>query len=503
MKLKGFYTTAILITAILVFVNLVSDQFFVRLDFTEDHQYTLSKATKDIIKNLDDPVTVKAYFSKNLPPYIAKTRKDFLDMLIEYSSVSKGMVVYEFEDPSKDQKTESEAMQAGIQPVMINVREKDQMKQQKAYLGAVVILGDQKEVIPFIKPGGAMEYDLSTAIKKLTVTDKPVIGLLQGHGEPSISNMAQVAQGLSVMYRFEPLSLTDSTQISESIRTIAVVRPTDSIPVYAFRQLDAFLARGGRLFIGINRVKGDLQKAYGSALNTGLETWLANKGLLVNPDFVVDAHCGAVTVQQQQGMYRFSSNVSFPFLPVISKFADHPVTKGLESVILQFASSLSYAGDTGLIFTPIAFTSDKSGSMAAPQYFDSSTCVRVPDFPKKNLVVAGVLEGNIEGNRASKMIVVTDGDFPVGGSGNQQINPDNANLMINGIDFLSDDTGLIGLRTRGITSRPIEQIEDSTKTLLKYLNFLLPLILVILYGLLRYQRNRTIRMHRLEENYDN
>ena len=220
-------------------------------------------------------------------------------------------------------------------------------------------------------------------------------------------------------------------------------------------------------------------------------------------DFIVDAHCGAVTVQQQQGMFRFSSNVSFPFLPVISKFADHPVTGGLESVILQFASSLSYTGDTGLTFTPIAFTSDKSGSLAAPQYFNIQKKWTATDFPKKNLVVAGVLEGNIVGNRASKIIVVTDGDFPVGGSGNQQINPDNANLMINSIDFLSDDTGLIGLRTRGITSRPIKEMEDGTKTLLKYLNFLLPLILVILYGLLRYQRSRTIRIRRLEENYDN
>jgi len=502
MKFKGFYTTAILITAILVFVNLVSNQFFVRLDFTENKQYTLSKATKDIIKNLDDPVTVKAYFSRNLPPYIEKTRKDFLDMLVEYSSVSKGMVVYEFVDPSKDQKTESEAMQAGIQPVMINVREKNQMKQQKAYLGAVVTKGDEKEVIPFIQPGGAMEYDLSTAIKKITVTNKPVVALLQGNGEPSIAEMPQVAQGLDVMYRFEPLSLTDSTQISDDIKTIAVVRPADSIPLYVLKQLDAFLARGGRIFVAINRVKGDLRNAYGSTLNTGLETWLSNKGLLVEPDFIVDAHCGSVTVQQQQGMFRFSSNVSFPFLPVISKFADHPVTKGLESVILQFASPLTFSGDTGLTYTPIAFTSDKAGSLPAPQYFDIQKQWTANDFPQKNIVVAGVLEGLIVGNTASKIIVVTDGDFPVGGSGSRQINPDNANLMINSIDFLSDDTGLIGLRTRGVTSRPIKEIKDSTKTLLKYLNFLIPLVLVILYGLLRYRKSRTIRMRRLEENFD-
>jgi ABC-type uncharacterized transport system involved in gliding motility auxiliary subunit len=98
------------------------------------------------------------------------------------------------------------------------------------------------------------------------------------------------------------------------------------------------------------------------------------------------------------------------------------------------------------------------------------------------------------------MVIVSDGDFPVGPQG-QQINPDNANLMINGIDFLSDDTGLIGLRTRAVTSRPIKDLEDGTKTILKYLNFLLPIFLVVLYGLFRLQRNRNKRAKRLEENY--
>lgn len=502
MKIKRFYTTAILVLAILIFVNMVSDQFFVRLDFTEDHQYTLSKATRDILKNLDDPITIKAYFSKNLPPYIAKTRKDFMDMLVEYSSYSKGMVVYEFVDPSKDQEKESEAQQAGIQPVMINVREKDQMKQQKAYLGAVVAMGDEKEVIPFVQPGGAMEYDLSTAIKKLTVTNKPVVGLVQGHGEPSVTELAQVAQSLSVMYRFESLSITDSTEIPGDMKTIAIVRPTDSLPLYVLQQMNSFLARGGRIFVAINRVNGDLQNAYGRAVTTGLESWLANKGLRVDPDFIVDAHCGAVTVQQQQGMFRFSSNVSFPYLPVISNFADHPITKGLESVVLQFASTLSFTGDSGVKFTPIAFTSEKANSLMAPQYFNIQKQWTENDFPKKNLAVAGVLEGDIAGNIPTKMVVVTDGDFPIGGGGGQQINPDNANLMVNSIDFLSDDTGLIGLRTRGITSRPIKEMDDSTRALLKYLNFLLPLLLVIIYGFLRYQRNRNVRIRRLEENYD-
>ncbi len=500
MKINSFYITAILVTAILIVLNLVSDQFFVRLDFTEDKQYTLSEATKDILRNLNEPVTVKAYFSKDLPPYIAKVRKDFMELLVEYSSVSKGMLVYEFVDPGKEEEIEMNALQEGIQPVMINVREKDQMKQQKAFLGAVLSQGEEKEVIPFIQPEGAMEYGLSSAIKKISVKDKPTVALLQGHGEPGIGELLQVYEGLSILYQFEPLTLTDTTEIPAHIKTIAVVRPTDSIPIDHLFQLDNFLASGRGLFIALNKVQGDLQNAYGTTLNTRLETWLLNKGIRVEDDFIVDVQCGAVTVQQQQGMFRFSSNMNFPFLPVISNFASHPVSEGLESVVLQFASSLSYIGDSAYTFTPIAFTSEKSGSLRAPQYFDIQKQWSESDFPMKGIVVAGILEGNIAGDSPAKIVVITDGDFPVGPQG-QQINPDNANLMINSIDYLSDDTGLIGLRTRAVTSRPIKEIEDGTKALLKYLNFLLPIFLVIFYGLYRYQKNRSIRIRRLEANY--
>jgi len=136
-------TSIILVVAIVLIANLISQDFFVRLDFSEDKQFTLNQATKNILKGLEEPVTIKAYFSENLPPNVAKVKKDFKEMLIEYNNRSKGMLVYEFIDPGKNEEIEQEAMQAGIQPIMIDVREKDQMKQQKAYMGAIVSMGER------------------------------------------------------------------------------------------------------------------------------------------------------------------------------------------------------------------------------------------------------------------------------------------------------------------------------------------------------------------------
>jgi len=493
----------LILISIIVLVNVLSDNFFFRLDFTADKRYTLSKATKNILRNLEEPVTVSAYFSKDVPAQMTKTKRDFKEMLVEYSNLSKGMVVYEFIDPSAGEVEEQQAMAAGIQPVIATVKDKNQAKQQKVYMGAVVSIGELSDVIPFMQPGAAMEYALSSTIKKISVINKPVIGLLQGHGEPAISSYAQALAQLSILYEVEPFELSDSAETLNKYRTIAVVAPTDSFPASHIAQMDNFLSKGGNIFMAINRVQGDLSVARGSSISTGIETWLTSKGLIIENNFVVDARCGKISVRQQQGVFNYTTQVPFYYMPILSGFADHPITGGLETVIMPFVSNLNYAGDTTSTFTPLVWTSDKSGTQPSPVYFDVSRQWTENDFPMDKITVGGLLEGKISGNTHSRIVVMADGDFAVNGEGQQarQQSPDNISLMVNSIDFLSDDTGLIELRTKGVTSRPLEELEDGKKTFLKYFNFLLPLLLVIIYGIFRMQYNRNLRMKRMEEGY--
>lgn len=502
MKQK-LYLTIGLIIAILLVLNLLSNEFHLRFDLTDEKQYTLSEATKDILKNLEEPVTVKAYFSEDLPPNVIKARQDFQEMLVEYASLSDGLLLYEFINPNENEANEQDAMSHGIQPVLINVREKDQVKQQKAYLGATVALDDRSDVIPLIQPGTAMEYALSTAIKKISVKDKPTVGFLQGHGEPPINELMQLQNQLAVLYNIREVNLS-TEEVGDDINALVIIRPTDSISYPELSRIDNFLARGGNVAIAMNRVTGDLQNASGTSLNTGLESWLQQKGIVVENNFVVDANCGAVTVQQQQGFFTMQTNVSFPFLPRISNFAEHAITKGLENVLFEFASSIRYNGDSTKRFTPIVQTSEKSNSLAAPQFFNIQKQWTDADFPLRNLIVGAVIEGKLAGEAQSKMVVIADGDFIITGSPQRprQLQPDNVSLMANSIDWLSDDTGLIALRTKGVTSRPIDDLEETTKTILKYSNFLAPLLLVIGYGLIRMQRNKIKRLKRMSENYE-
>ncbi len=497
-------TTYILIAlGILVLVNVLSDNFFLRMDLTSDNRYTLSPATKNIIRNLKEPVTVTAYFSNNIPTELAKTKRDFKEMLIEFNNISKGQIVYEFIDPSADQATEQKAMSAGIQPVIANIRDKDQAKQQKVYLGAVISMGEESEKIPFMQPGAAMEYALASAIKKISVISKPAIGIIQGHGEPGIAALAQVYTALNVLYEVEPVFITDTAKNLLKFKAIALVAAKDSFPPSHLAQLDEYLAQGGKLFIGMNRVEGKLEVQRGMVVNTGLETWLANKGLVVESNFVIDSRCGNINVRQQQGMFTYNTAVKFPYLPLISKFADHPITKGLESVVMYFPSTINYIGDASKTFVPIAQTSEQSGTQAAPVYFDVSKQWGPADFPLKALTVGGVLTGKIAGENQSSIVIFGDGDFALTGEGQnaRPTQPDNISLMVNSIDYLSDDTGLIELRTKGVTNRPLKQLEDGKRAFLKYFNFLLPLLLVVFYGIFRTQYNRNLRNKRMEEGH--
>ncbi|MCB2218906.1 MAG: Gldg family protein [Bacteroidetes bacterium] len=498
---KTILTQVLLIVAVLVVINVLSEKFFFRLDFTADQRYTLSEATKNILASMDEPVTVTAYFTEDLPPDFAAAREDFKDLLIEYDNRSGGKVLYEFIDPKNNQEIEQRAYQAGIAPLQMNMREKDEIVLKKIYMGAVVQLGDKSEPIPAIQPGSSMEYDLSSAIKKLSIKNKPAVGFLQGHGEPSLASLGQVRQELEVLYTVEGVDLSNDVSDLNRFNALIILGPTDSIPNDQFQKLDNYLAGGGHLFIGIDRVKGDFTTVQGTPINTGLETWLAGKGLSVESNFVIDANCGTVSIRQ--GNFPFPVQVPFPYIPKIQNFTEHPITQGIEQILFQFTSSINYTGDTTLRYEPILKTSKKSGTKSTPLYFEVNKRWNENDFPLSGITVGAILEGKIVGNNVSRIVLVSDGQFVTNGEGQnaQQVSQDNVSLLANAVDWLSDDTGLIDLRTKGVSSRPLDQIEDGRKNLLKWLNFLLPIFLILIYGIFRMQRRRNLRVKRMEKGY--
>ena len=184
-------------------------------------------------------------------------------------------------------------------------------------------------------------------------------------------------------------------------------------------------------------------------------------------------------------------------------FADHPITTGIRAVLMPFARTIAFTGDSSVQFIPIVKTSKKAATRPSPLFFDIQHQWTEQDFPLSELTVGATVKINMPSGKPARMVVFGDGDFAVNGTGEQtmRLEADNVNLFVNAIDWLSDETGLIELRTKGVSFRPLEQIPDSTRMLLKWLNFLLPVVLILIYGFFRMQRNKIIRNKRMEEGY--
>ena len=491
------FISLLLIAGIALMINLLSKQFFFRWDLTKDKRYTLSEATRDVLKNLEDPVLVKAYFSKDLDVDYAKGREEFRDLLNEYSNISKGMLDFEFIDPASDPELEQKVQQEGIPPLQMQSREDDNIALKKGYLGAVVELGELKERIPVIQKGMPLEYVMTTSILKMANQDKPSVGILTGYGGLTQEQLGPVYQQLGILYNVETVDLNSFTDELTPIRfkSLALMGPKDSIPPEHLGKLSQYFQSGGGLLIGVDAVNGDLQARQGTASPTMLESWLAQHGVNVDPSFVIDESCGNVTVQQKQGFFVMNNAIPFPFLPIVKNFEEHPITEGLEAVILPFASPLQSTGDTAYSYQPILFSSAVAGTVSTPatlQVVDKKWTQS--DFPLSDIHMGAVVAHSSGG----RMVVIGDGEFP--GQTSAQ-GGDNASLMTNSLDWLSDDTGLIKLRTRGVAFNPLDEVEADKRKFLKWGNFLMPIILVLFYGFYRNSQNKGRRMKRMQEDY--
>ncbi|PSQ73882.1 MAG: hypothetical protein BRD39_03215, partial [Bacteroidetes bacterium QH_9_64_21] len=311
----------LLIAGSLIALTYVANQFLWRADLTENDRYTLASASHDVAQDLDDPVTVTAYFTEDLPARFGRTKEEFQALLQEFRAAADGNVEFTFVNPNEDDATAKEAQQAGVRPVTIDVRERNQMTQKRAYLGAVFQYQDQREVVPFVEPGSAMEYTIASTMSKLTQDDQAVLGVLQGHGEPGLDAMPQLQDALSGRYELQTVSGVDTAGVPPEIDALLVARPEDELSPRAALAIDQYVMRGGPVLFALNRAQANMRFGQARPNATGLEPLLDTYGLPIRPDLIRDRNASAVRVQQQRGGFNVANRVRYPYIPQIANFA--------------------------------------------------------------------------------------------------------------------------------------------------------------------------------------
>src|SRR4051812_11389203 len=193
----------------IVVVNLIATRVFGRLDLTEAKVYTLSPASKAIVKDLPDYLTVKAYISKDLPPELANGSRYVRDLLDEYRTYSKGKLRFEAIDPGSDKKIEEEANGCKVNKLQVQVMRSQKFEVGSYYLGLCFQYAGQNEAIPEIGQPEGLEYQVPSLIKRMP-QKKRKVAFPNGQGELALSNGSQALKHV-LSQEFEPPPVTPPT----------------------------------------------------------------------------------------------------------------------------------------------------------------------------------------------------------------------------------------------------------------------------------------------------
>jgi gliding-associated putative ABC transporter substrate-binding component GldG len=509
----------------LVFLNVIGMRYHARLDLTEDKQFTLSPATTSTLGDLRDPVTVRAYFTQDLPPPFSNNARYVRDLLEEYYAQADGKLRYEFIDPisaesDEDKETkkdlredifgrpvreqtsvERELSALGIAPVQVRVNEGDKLEVKRAYMGIAVSYAGENEVIPVVQDTNGLEYDLTTLIRKLTRENRPKVALVVGHEGPDPQREIGRAFGLlSQLYDVTVLDFGESAEIPDDVTVIVVVAPRAPLSDEEQRTIDEFISRGGSAAFFLDAIKPDLATMQAEEIDNGLTPMLASYGITVEPGLVLDPESATIAVTRQQGFMRVQQPVRYPFLPEPRALdADNPLTRGISGVVFPFVSPLAATPAAGVDIDVLVRSSAESWVHLPP--FDLNPMRRwtrqeVGGQRSHDLVVSasGVLPSYFENGsgdeRAPARVVVAGGASFIG---DQFFAEGNEALFLNLMDWLALDDALLSVRTRGLKAAPLAELKDSTRSLVKYANILGVPLLLILFGLLRWRRREARR----------
>jgi len=510
----------LIVIAIIALVNLLSLRFFTRADLSEGKLFSISESTKQVVRDLDDIVNIKVYFSKELPPYLTTHIREIKDLLSEYKAYGGRNIVVDWEDPAADPETAQRVQGMGIPQVQLNIVAKDKAEVMTAYLGIAVLFEDRKEVIPVVQSSSNLEYELTSAILKVSNKERKVVGFLAGHGEPDISDGLQVVrEALEKQYVVRSVEIVPGALIPADVNTL-ISAGSKGLTEWDRFAIDQFLMRGGQLFFLINRIEITEGSLKAAQVETGLEPLLAHYGATVNPDMVVDASCGNATFST--GYMRYT--LPYPLWPKVTKSGfdqESPITNRLEMAVFPWTSSIDITRGEDAFSEMVVLAKSTERAWSEIKQFDLNPQRQfVPSSTpgERNLAVllggsfdsyfsdrevpveedsAGTWQGEPVLKSPETRIVIVGNARMIGSDFIKQY-PENRILFMNVVDWLTLGDSLIGIRSRSVTSRPLEEIGEGTKATVRFLcTFGIPIVLII-WGLLR-RYTRKSRRHGLPE----
>ena len=530
---------------LLLIVNILASFFYGRIDLTEDSRYTLSKAALNSVGEFSAPVIVDILLDGNLPPEFIKLKVETRQILEEFASENKNRkfnFVNPLEGASQIDGVITDLQALGLTPTNVTVEQNGKVSQEIIFPWAMVNYNNSTVKVPLLKNKlGAtteervnnsvqhLEYAFADAFTKLNIKEKKKIAIIKGNGELGDIYMADYLTTIKDYYNIGAITLdsvsTNPEKVLEQLKGFdlaLIAKPTEAFTDEEKFILDQYISGGGKSLWLIDQVAMELDSLFneeGTAMalprNLNLNDFFFKYGIRLNADLVNDLYFTQIVLATGEGNSSQYNPVPWYYNPMVFSKNDHPINNNLEAIRFQFTGSLDtlandYKKHILLSSSPLS----KTEGVPKPIQLDIINTPPDKDLYNDGNKILGVLvEGAFKStyeNRVkpiklntivdqgpeNKMIVLSDGDLirnQIRNGRPLELGYDkwtnnffgNKEFLINCLNYLLDDTGLINIRNKKVTIPFLDEEKiNNQKTKWQLINIGLPLCLTFIFGFL-------------------
>ncbi len=532
------YSKIIVLAAVLVVVNILASSFYKRFDLTNDKRYTLSNTTKNILNTMDETITVNVYLEGDFPSEFKRLQTETRQHLEELKAINKN-VRFRFIDPLD--KAE-ELIEAGLQPSRLSTQEAGNVSETIIFPWATVSYKKKVENISLLATQTTttqeqqlqssiqnLEYAFADALHKVSSEKKQTIAVIKGNGELDDIYVASFLRKLGEYYRLASFTLDSvernpqqTLELLNRYDLSIIAKPTERFTEEEKFTLDQYITNGGKSLWLVDNIVAEMDSlmdtgetlAYNRDLN--ITDLLFSYGVRLNYDVIKDMYSSTIRLAAGNvGAQTQFQDFLWQYHPVINSKNNHPITTNIESVNLKFASSIDTLNN-GIDKTVLLQSSKLSKPQGTPKIIALEEISNKPlpaDYNNGDKIVGVLLEGQFNSAYANrvqpfisdfykdksepnKMVLISDGDIIANQTHegqplelgldkwtNQQYG--NKTFLLNTVNYLLDDSGLIKLRSKTIDLQFLDkQKVISNRTKWQLINVLAPLILLGLFGVI-------------------
>ena len=530
---------------VLILLNIFNQRLYTRIDLTSDKRYTLASVTKEVINKIDKQLLIKVYLEGDFPSEFKRLQIETRQFLEELSA-NNSLIKIQFIRPDNQRE---KLIKAGMIPSQLTVKEDGILSNAIIFPWAEISYKNKTSKVSLLTNGTSqsqedqlekaiesLEFSFSNAIYKLQEEKEKKIAVLTGNGELSDIQLYSFLSEVTKKHRLAKFTL-DSVKTNPEKSLIdlqqfdlaIIAKPTQPFTENEKLVLDQYIINGGKTLWMIENVQADTDSLYnnGSMLayprDLNLTDFFFSYGLRVNATLLQDLYAAKIPLATGNiGDKPQFQNLNWFYHPLVSGNPNHAISKNIAPVRLRFANQIDTLQNS-LKKTPLLVSSMLTKKLGTPAIVELKSIAKEPKeeeyssgFQITGLLTEGLFNSMYtdrvkpfsilnfrKKSLYNKMVVISDGD--IGRNQLQKGKPfdlakdkwtgeqfGNKEFLLNAIDYLLDDNGLIELRNKNIQINLLDKKKAyQEKTYWQFVNIILPLMVLLTFGLVfQYLRKR-------------